>query len=117
MTQAEMTNDEIVLTERAAKEIQELRAVNAIPESHRLRIGVSGGGCSGLAYHIGFDETVNESDMLLTLGGVEMTVDPRSYFYLKGVELDFAEGERGGGFVFNNPNAVRTCGCGSSLRA
>ena len=108
-------NEEITLTEKAAKQVFKVKAENNIPESHGLRLGVKGGGCSGLSYVLGFDEKAKENDKVLSLHGVTVFVDPKSLFYLSGTVLDFSDGLNGKGFVFNNPQAAKTCGCGSSF--
>jgi iron-sulfur cluster assembly protein len=108
-------NEEITLTDKAAAQVVKLKAENAIPEVHGLRLGVKGGGCSGLSYVLGFDETPKESDKVFTANGVTVFVDPKSLFYLSGTVLDFSDGLNGKGFVFNNPQAAKTCGCGSSF--
>jgi iron-sulfur cluster assembly protein len=106
---------EITITEKAAKEVATIRTENSIPENYLLRIGVKGGGCSGLSYSLGFDGDIKETDEILEIGGVKLVIDSKSLFYLGGTELDYSDGLNGRGFVFNNPNAVRTCGCGSSF--
>jgi len=107
--------DEIVLTERAAGEVKTIKAANNIPESHGLRLGVKGGGCSGLTYVLAFDEKATEKDNVFEIHGVKIFIDPKSMFYLSGTTLDFTDGLNGRGFVFNNPQATKTCGCGSSF--
>ncbi|HUN66184.1 MAG TPA: iron-sulfur cluster assembly accessory protein [Bacteroidota bacterium] len=109
--------DEIVLTEKAAQQIRAIRTANAIPEEHFLRVGVKGGGCSGLSYVLGFDGAAKETDVCFERHGVRILVDPKSLFFLSGTELDFEDGLNGKGFVFHNPKATRTCGCGSSFSA
>jgi iron-sulfur cluster assembly protein len=108
-------NEDITLTEKAAKQVFKVKADNNIPESHGLRLGVKGGGCSGLSYVLGFDEKAKENDKILNIHGVTVFVDPKSLFYLSGTVLDFSDGLNGKGFVFNNPQASKTCGCGSSF--
>jgi iron-sulfur cluster assembly protein len=88
---------------------------NNIPESHGLRVSVKGGGCSGLSYVLGFDETPGEKDTVMVVGDLRVFVDPKSLFYISGTVLDFSDGLNGKGFVFNNPKASKTCGCGSSF--
>lgn len=106
---------EVTLTDKAAEEIKKIMSENAIPESYALRVGVKGGGCSGLSYSLGFDGDVRESDVVMELKGIRLSIDAKSLFYLTGTELDYSDGLNGRGFVFNNPNAVRSCGCGSSF--
>jgi iron-sulfur cluster assembly protein len=106
---------EIIITDKAAKEIRRIMEENKIPLSFGLRVGVKGGGCSGLTYTLGFDEKPKESDSLIESNGIKLLVDGKSLFYLSGTELDFSDGLNGRGFVFNNPNAKKTCGCGESF--
>ncbi|NUN68752.1 MAG: iron-sulfur cluster assembly accessory protein [Bacteroidetes bacterium] len=108
-------DDDIVLTERAAQEVFSIKEKNNISPSHALRLGVKGGGCSGLSYVLAFDDVVKEKDIILEKHGVRILVDQKSMFYLSGTTLDFSDGLNGRGFVFNNPQAAKTCGCGSSF--
>lgn len=110
-----IVNDEIILTPKAVVEVRRLMAANNIPEAHGLRVSVKGGGCSGLSYVLGFDEAPKEKDVVLHAEGIRVYVDPKSMFYISGTVLDFSDGLNGKGFVFNNPKAARTCGCGSSF--
>lgn len=80
-----------------------------------IRVGVQGGGCSGLMYQLTFDNEEQEGDMAFENNGVKVVVDKKSYLYLVGTTLDFSGGLNGKGFVFQNPNADRTCGCGESF--
>lgn len=107
--------EQIVITPRAAEEIRRIKTENNIPDSHALRLGVKGGGCSGLSYVLAFDEKPREGDRVLEMEGLKVHVDPKSMFYLAGMKLDFADGLSGRGFVFDNPNATRSCGCGHSF--
>ncbi len=84
-------------------------------EGYFIRVGVQGGGCSGLMYQLTFDNQENEGDMSFENNGVKVVVDKKSYLYLVGTTLDFSGGLNGKGFVFQNPNADRTCGCGESF--
>ena len=107
--------DVVTITPRAAQELRKVKADNNIPESHALRLGVKGGGCSGMSYVLAFDEAPKERDTVYELEGITVYIDPKSQFYLSGTVLNFSGGLNGKGFVFNNPNATRTCGCGSSF--
>jgi len=84
------------------------------PDSY-LRVGVEGGGCSGLSYKLDFDSKMKEGDQLFEDKGVKILVDKKSFLYLVGTVLDYSGGLNGKGFAFNNPNASRTCGCGESF--
>ncbi len=106
---------EISLTETARQEIKKIMSENSVPETYGLRVGVKGGGCSGLTYTLGFDAESKEGDTILELKNVKLFVDGKSLFYLTGTELDFSSGLNGKGFLFNNPNATKTCGCGDSF--
>ncbi len=108
-------NEEVSLTEKAAAQVRKLKQENGIPESHGLRLSVKGGGCSGLSYVLGFDEKAGEGDAVMEFHGVKVFVDPKSLFYISGTVLDFSDGLNGKGFVFDNPKATKTCGCGSSF--
>lgn len=108
-------NDELSLTPKAAAQVAKVKVENNIPETHALRVGVKGGGCSGLSYVLGFDEKPKENDKILSSQGVTVYIDPKSLFYLSGTVLDFSDGLNGKGFVFNNPQATKTCGCGNSF--
>ena len=108
-------NEEILLTEKAVEQVMKIKAENQIPDHHGLRVGVKGGGCSGLSYVLGFDGDAKPNDKVFEMHGVKVYVDPKSLFYISGTVLDFQDGLNGKGFVFNNPQAARTCGCGSSF--
>jgi iron-sulfur cluster assembly protein len=115
MIQKPVVNEEITITPKAAGEVVRLKAENKIPDTHGLRLAVKGGGCSGLSYVLGFDQKPGEKDAVLESTGLTVYVDQKSLFYLSGTVLDFSDGLNGKGFVFNNPQAERTCGCGSSF--
>ncbi|MCU0898341.1 MAG: iron-sulfur cluster insertion protein ErpA [Burkholderiales bacterium] len=83
----------------------------------KLRVFVTGGGCSGFQYGFTFDETTNDDDTVMEKGGVTLLIDPMSYQYLVGAEIDYTESVEGAQFVIKNPNAASTCGCGSSFSA
>lgn len=106
------------LTERAAQEVKTILEQQKLsPESTYLRLGVKGGGCSGFNYSLDLTEGKNEMDEEFDCFGVKLVCDPKSYLYLNGTTLDFKDEVMGRGFVFNNPNATHTCGCGSSFSA
>ncbi len=104
----------INLTERAVREIREIIAREQPDDGNGLRLGVVGGGCSGLSYRMEFSEQ-RDNDELVNLDGVTVLLDPKSAIYLKGITVDFQDGLAGKGFVFLNPNAANTCGCGESF--
>lgn len=106
---------DIKITAKASREIKRIMEENKIPSDFGLRVGVKGGGCSGLTYTLGFDGDMREGDTVIENDGVKLLVDGKSLFYLTGTELDFSDGLNGRGFVFNNPNATKTCGCGESF--
>jgi iron-sulfur cluster assembly accessory protein len=95
-----VVNDEIGLTAKAAEQVRRLKADNNIPEAHGLRLGVKGGGCSGLSYVLAFDDAPRENDKVLEIEGIKVFIDPKSLFYLSGTVLDFSDGLNGKGFVF-----------------
>lgn len=109
------TTQEIQITEKAALQVKRIKEENNIPEEHALRVGVKGGGCSGLTYNLGFDNENRDGDTVIEQNDVKLYVDGKSLFYLMGTVLDFSDGLNGKGFVFNNPNAKRSCGCGESF--
>ena len=114
-TPAAIVNDEITLTEKAVARVRYLMAQENIPETHGLRVSVKGGGCSGLSYVMGFDASPKESDRVMQVHGLRVFVDPKSLFHISGTVLDYSDGLNAKGFVFQNPKAARTCGCGSSF--
>jgi len=104
------------LTEKAAAQIRELLAREGVPtETGGLRIGVQGGGCSGLSYAMRLEKQPREHDQIFELNGARVFVDPKSYVYLDNTTLDYQETLVRQGFVFENPQASRSCGCGSSF--
>jgi iron-sulfur cluster insertion protein len=113
MTQTEILSP-LNFTESAADKVKALVAEEGNP-ALKLRIYVSGGGCSGFQYNFAFDETVNEDDTAIVKNGVTLLIDAMSYQYMEGASVDYQEGLEGARFVISNPNASSTCGCGSSF--
>jgi iron-sulfur cluster assembly protein len=106
----------LLVTEKAIKRIRLAMAKEGIsPEEGGLRLGVMGGGCSGLSYSIKFDTRPRERDRIFEFDGVRVFVDPKSFLYLHGMTLDYEETLMRQGFNFINPNSTRSCGCGSSF--
>jgi len=105
----------ITVTEKAKERALELIAKEEHPTASFIRVGVDGGGCSGLTYSLEFDHQLKESDKVFEDKGVKIVCDKKSFLYLVGTELDFSDGLNGKGFQFINPNASRTCGCGESF--
>lgn len=103
-----------VFSDAAATKVREL-IVEEGNDQLKLRVFVTGGGCSGFQYGFTFDEEVSEEDTVLEKGGVTLLVDSMSYQYLVGAEIDYTDGVEGAQFVIKNPNATSTCGCGSSF--
>ena len=105
----------ITLTERAAQEVKDILEQQGNPEGIRLRVYVAGGGCSGLQYGMALDETLDEGDEIFLDSGVGIVLAPMDMRYLQGAVVDYVTTPMGGGFKVENPNAVKTCGCGSSF--
>jgi iron-sulfur cluster assembly protein len=103
------------LTTKAKLQLDKLMVEEQCTEDHFLRVSVKGGGCSGLTYDLDFDDTIVPFDEISEDQGLKLVIDKRSLLYLLGTELDFTEGLNGKGFLFTNPNASRTCGCGESF--
>jgi iron-sulfur cluster insertion protein len=110
------TPDPLVFTDNAATKVKALIDDEG-NDSLKLRVFISGGGCSGFQYGFTFDESINEDDAVIERGGVKLLVDSTSMQYLIGAEIDYTEGLEGAQFVIRNPNATTTCGCGSSFSA
>lgn len=104
----------ILFTEAAAAKVSELIAEEG-NDDLKLRVFITGGGCSGFQYGFTFEEEISEGDTQVEKGGVTLLIDPASYQYLVGAEIDFTDGIEGSQFVIRNPNATTTCGCGSSF--
>lgn len=119
MTDAVMIDDEVVsspiiFTDNAAVKVGEMLAEEGDP-ALKLRVYVTGGGCSGFQYSFAFDDQVAEDDMVVEKAGVALLVDAMSFQYMMGATIDYQEGLEGARFVITNPNATATCGCGSSF--
>ncbi len=104
----------LIFTDGAAAKVKSLIEEEGNAEL-KLRVFISGGGCSGFQYGFSFDESVNDDDTVVEKGGVTLLIDPMSFQYLVGAEIDYTEGLEGAHFVIRNPNATTTCGCGSSF--
>jgi iron-sulfur cluster assembly protein len=107
----------IYISDKAREKVQQLMTDAGIAEdpSYFLRVGVAGGGCSGLSYKLDFDNEQKPMDQVVDHNGVKIVTDLKSFLYLVNTMLDFSDGLNGKGFFFNNPNASRTCGCGESF--
>lgn len=105
----------IQISENAVQKIISLKKEDNQPETAFLRVQVKKGGCSGLSYKMDFDNQLKEGDQVFESNGEKLVVDQSSLLYLLGMTLDFSGGLNGKGFVFNNPNATKNCGCGSSF--
>jgi len=108
----------VQITEKAASEVKRIMDEQKFGQETVLRVGVTGGGCSGFQYALGFDQAYDEkADNRYDCNGVNVVVDKKSALYLDGTTIDFYEGLDKRGFTFENPNAVKSCGCGSSFQA
>lgn len=105
----------ITVSENAKQHALELIKEEQKPDGTFIRVGVEGGGCSGLSYKLEFDNVIKDGDQQFEDKGIKIVVDKKSFLYLIGTELDYTGGLNGKGFVFINPNASRTCGCGESF--
>ena len=106
----------VALSEAAAKQVKELKRAQNLPETVFLRMGVKGGGCSGMSYSLEFDSERGPHDKEFELDGIKVVIDKKSYLYLNGTTLDFVTSVMGHGFKFVNPNVKGTCGCGESVQ-
>jgi iron-sulfur cluster insertion protein len=109
-----MESTPLLFTDSAARKVRELILADGNPEL-KLRVYITGGGCSGFQYGFTFDEAADEDDVRVERNGVELLVDPLSFQYLEGAEVDYSESLQGARFIIRNPNAATTCGCGSSF--
>ena len=105
----------ISITERAAQELRRIMEEQSLPQDTAVRLGIQGGGCSGFNYTLGFDDRIHEADQVSEVDGFKVVCDPKSFLYLNGTSVDFEDSLMGRGFKFNNPNAVKSCGCGESF--
>ena len=112
--EAGILTDPLLFTDNAANKVKQLIEEEGNADL-KLRVFVSGGGCSGFQYGFTFDEVTNEDDTVLNKNGVQLLIDPMSFQYLVGAEIDYQEGLEGSQFVIKNPSATSTCGCGSSF--
>ena len=109
-------NEIFTITETAEKQLKKLMSEDVkVTPQHFLRVGVKGGGCSGLSYELAFDNLEQDGDNIFETNNIKVHIDKKSFLYLFGTELDFTDGLNGKGFQFINPNASRTCGCGESF--
>ncbi len=106
----------ITLTEKALVEVKNIMQEKSVPGDYGLRIGVQGGGCSGMSYLLGFDKA-KDSDEVFRLEGVDLIMDKKHAMYVLGMQVDFQDGLNARGFTFTNPQAKSTCGCGTSFSA
>jgi iron-sulfur cluster assembly protein len=104
----------ITVSDKAVVKIRDILDGEQKPDAF-IRVGIKGGGCSGFTYVLDIEEEQKESDQVFDFNGVKVVVDSKSFVYLAGTELDYTDGLNGSGFVFNNPNAQKTCGCGDSF--
>ena len=112
----ESLNDKVVLTDNAAKRVNAI-LTGEKKEGYFLRVSVTNGGCSGMSYNLTFDNKEEEFDKIYVSKGVKILCDIKSWFYVKGTEIDFSDDLLSGGFKLTNPNASKTCGCGTSFSA
>ncbi len=104
----------IQVSDKAVDKIRDILVAESKGDGY-IRVGIKGGGCSGFTYILDIEEKQDESDQVFEFNGVKVLIDSKSMVYLAGVELDYTDGLNGSGFVFNNPNAQNTCGCGNSF--
>ena len=111
------TDNSIYISDKAKTKVHQLMTDAGVAgdDSYFLRVGVVGGGCSGLSYKLDFDNEIKPMDQVFEDKGVKIVTDLKSFLYLVNTELEFSDGLNGKGFYFNNPNASRSCGCGDSF--
>jgi iron-sulfur cluster assembly protein len=105
----------VTVTEKAAEKVRLFASNQGLEDGFGLKIGVKGGGCSGLTYVLSIDAGPSSEDKIIEDKGIKLFIPKKSYIYLAGTELDFSDGLNGKGFTFSNPNAASTCGCGTSF--
>ena len=105
----------IAVTESASQKLKFFAGKQGLGEDFGVKVGVKGGGCSGLTYTLSVEKEAGPNDKVVDNNGVKVFIDKKSYIFLAGTELDFSDGLNGKGFVFQNPNATKTCGCGNSF--
>ena len=106
----------VTLQPKALEHVIELMMEGGVtPDTHNLRVGIKGGGCSGLSYTMDFDDKIEPTDEVVQADGLKVVIDRKSLLYLYGTQLTYSDGLNGKGFVWENPNASRTCGCGESF--
>ena len=105
----------IDVTEKAADKLKHFAEKQGIQDEFGVKVGVKGGGCSGLTYTLSVEKEAGPNDKIVDNNGVKVFIDKKSYIFLAGTELDFSDGLNGKGFVFQNPNAKKSCGCGNSF--
>ena len=116
MSNEEIINESIILTSDAAKRVSAILS-GEDKKGYFLRVSVSNGGCSGMSYNLTFDNKEEEFDKIFESKGIKIICDLKSWFYVRGTEIDFSDDLLSGGFKLNNPNANKTCGCGTSFSA
>tara|TARA_B100000609_G_C17195375_1_gene424895 strand:+ start:757 stop:1107 length:351 start_codon:yes stop_codon:yes gene_type:complete len=116
MSNEEIINESIILTNDAAKRVSAILS-GEDKKGYFLRVSVSNGGCSGMSYNLTFDNKEEEFDKIFESKGIKIICDLKSWFYVRGTEIDFSDDLLSGGFKLNNPNANKTCGCGTSFSA
>jgi iron-sulfur cluster assembly protein len=107
----------VTLSERATQQVKQLKQAQNLPDHVFLRMGVKGGGCSGMSYNLEFDTEIGPHDKEFEIDGIKVVVDKKSYLYLNGTTLDYVQQGLTGGFTFVNPQAKSSCGCGTSFSA
>ncbi|PIR23651.1 MAG: iron-sulfur cluster assembly accessory protein [Deltaproteobacteria bacterium CG11_big_fil_rev_8_21_14_0_20_45_16] len=112
---AVQTSKTLSLSDRARDKILSLMKRESKPEGCALRVSVVGGGCSGFSYKMSFEDTSKAGDQEISENGIRIFLDPKSALFLEGIEIDFEDGLNGSGFIYKNPKASKSCGCGTSF--